>query len=788
MALVSCNCGRDASRDPVGSINGATPGESGETRFTSPSEGHVQAVLSLSFDPREGTVEITPDRFLATHLDLSYFWKYYPEMMDIDVVSIEPDVFHVTLGITFSNPLDSELRDVRAIFGKDSDLVPVTIDGWSVRGGASVEDPDPYFAFGKDAANWAIAPQSSDYREVVFKYHPPLELPGPYPVHANFVLDATVDANTAEPFEFGEPELTGRLFHVQISDWQDDITSVHLDLTGAYWAGPLRLAQFDDNERWGTSIPDIPPGDYRLRLTAESPESPGEIGEGAPAIAVHWVELHWPPEDPVIPLPTGQGIYGYSFVDPDTNLPPTDATAFMNTFRNDMGGTWLLIEYGEICNSGYLAMHEWVPIFVDWMHTAAPDLPIHLVLDNLGFQPIDQDPCMHPIEDYTPKFFDNLLSSVEGQILENPDFDNISGLHFDIEVFYANYTEEELYKIYGRYADFLARAHLLPGLNGRNITLYDFDHHPHQVTGDLAYLCTTDAFCGEAYYTRFTWDWNPSEIPTPFVTLDKIIGTYHEWADEYGRAYYLIPGTFSAWIDPELDTLENFTLCPNTYHLIIDEYCFGKGDINTINEFEVVKAHEVHGLEVERVVTELPTGEPIYPANGLVVYNMGDGSPSTVEGDLVYCRTAYGISRTQQIIRDSHDMYQQGTITFRFENNSYWKAAAVSQPLGRGDIAGISGQVRFSDGLSLQNHPELWGGVTIELLDPLTPEILDHPSYRTSIDIVGVVDGSYVFPDLPRGTVTIRAVADGWESDPVTVDLPENFAYRDHIDLIMHPS
>ena len=145
-------------------------------------------------------------------------------------------------------------------------------------------------------------------------------------------------------------------------------------------------------------------------------------------------------------------------------------------------------------------------------------------------------------------------------------------------------------------------------------------------------------------------------------------------------------------------------------------------------------------MEVERVVLNLDTGEQVFPSNGFAVYMLGDGDPDTPCDDTVYCRTAYAIARAQSIIGESDNPLVLGDVTFRYENNSYWKAAAISMPLSRGDITAVSGRIRFTDGLDMQRHPELWGDITIELIDPLNSFILNHPAYRTSIDIVGVAD------------------------------------------------
>jgi len=744
-------------------------------------DGHLQLPLLLTNDTESGEFEIVPDRSAQTHLDLAYFWKYYPGMLQVQLIELNTTAKEVTLRLIFSNPLEKQLRDVRMIFTDESPLNPLTFDGWTLRAGAEIDFPDKYFIFGQDSDIHAVEPHESVLREIIFKYSPPYTgkiVP--------FVLDAVVNNNTAEPYEFGVPSLTGRLFQIAISDWQDDITSVELNNFPLHLPTPLQLAKLGEGKIWATSIPDVDPGDYRVRVTASSPELPGEIGEGEPALAVHYVDLKWPPDEPVIPLPVGNGIYVYSFVDPDTNTLPTNGPAFMDKFRNDMGGDFLVMEYGEICNSGYLSMHSWVPVYIDWMTQYAPDLPIHLNLDNLGFPPIDEDPCMHPPENYTQKFFDNLLESIRGQILENPDFDDVAGLHFDIEIFPGQYDEDTLFEIYARYADFLARLHLEPLLNGRNITVYEFDRHPVRNVPSLAYLCTTDAFFGEAYYERFSWQWNPDTDPVPYYGLMKIIGNHNTWARQYGRPWYAVPGTFSGWFDGNKDTLGNFTLCPDSQLVLIDDYCFGKGIINTINEFDIVRAHDIHNLYVEKVILNLNSGEAIFPANGFAVYLMGDGDPETDSDDIVFCRTAYAMTKSYWMIEDDSGPWSNGTVIFRYENNQIWKAYAYSHPLGRGDITGISGRVRFGDGTDIQLHPELWGEITIELVDP-PQEIIDNPCYMKSIDFVGVVDGSYIFPDLPRDTVTIRAVADGWASEPVTLDMTGNFAYRDDIDLIINP-
>jgi hypothetical protein len=752
-------------------------------KYSPPAGSHESAAQSVLFDPNAGTIELLPERTGSTHLDLSYLWKYYPQMLSIKPVSNDPVKHILKVSIKFTNPMAASLCDVRAIWPSDGDFVPVTIDGWTVRDGAPIFKPDPYFGFGNDLPKRMLKQKQESTREITFSYKDPLILKT-----VTFVLDATVGINTAEPYAFGNAQLTGRLFHIQISDWQNDIGNVYLDTTPAGMQARLKLAPFGDNGEWGTSVPDILPGKYQLILTAESPESPGEDKAGLPVTAVQKVDLKWPPEGLLVPLPKGQGIYGYTnLIDPDTNLAPTNPAAFMAKFKNDMGGKFIILEYGAICNSGYLAMHDWLPLYIQWMHSAAPNLPIHVNLAKVGFKSIQDDPCQHAPENYTQLFFDHLLDSIRGQILENPEFDSISGLHFDIEPFPGSYSPEELRAIYNRYADFLARLHMEPKLRGMNITHWDFDS-PLKRPDILTYLCTSDAFMPGCYYSEFSYQWDPKQYPTPFYHLKDMLATYNNWSQLYGRPFYPSMENFGGWVDGNLDTLSKITICPDKAEWVIDEYCFGKGPLHTSNEFEVVKAHDITGMWPEKVVLNLPTGEPIFPSSGLAVYRMGDGIPSTLSDDFVYCRTAYAMAESYEIVNSMGGMLMPGTATFRYETNHSWVAAALGHPVPRGSITGCSGRVRFNDGLDIQLHPELWGKITIELVDPHTPEIIDNPVYRKSIDIVGVEDGSYIFPDLPRAIVKIRAVSAvqfGWTSPEVEVDLRGPFAYKENVDLML---
>ena len=704
-------------------------------------------------------------------------------MIQIEVVKLDKIAHTLDLMVTFTNPLDSTLGDIRAIFKSDGAIVPVQFDGYTLRMGAPFENPDPFIAFAKENPKRWVKPDESTTREIFFKYKAPLNQQT-----VKFMLDATVNGNTAEPYDFGEQSLTSRFLSVQISDWQDDVADVvlHAGLSGL--TNSLRLASFGENGEWGTSIPDIPSGNYRLLLTAESPESAGEDNEGQPVTSFKWVEFAWPPPGPIVPLPIGQGIYGFRFIDPDTNTPPVPGPEVMDKFVNEMKGKWIIVEYGGICNSGYLSMHSWIPLYVQAIHSAAPEIPIHLNFDKGGFQPVSQDPCQHKPIHYTKVFFDHLLESIRGQILEDPAFDCISGLHFDIEIYPSQYTEDELFDKYRNYGDFLGQLHKEPLLSGRNITVYDFEDHPHKKIGDLAYLCTADAFLPEAYYDRFTWDWDPSKDATPFAHLEKELAKYGGWSEEYGRPYYPILGTFSGWFDGNHDTLQYLSPCKKNPNLLIDEFCFGNSDFHTINEFDIVKATDVHHKVVENVILELTTDQPIFPSNGFAVYRLGDGFSTTVGDDIVACRTSYGVHRAVRTIIDHQNSMTPGYVTWRYENDSYWKAPILGNPdlLGRGNIGGISGHIKLTGDKSIFDYPKLWGRIRIELVDP-PPEIIGKPYYRTSIDIVGVKDGSYIFPDLPLGTLSVRAVADGWHSEPVTVDLKSNYAYIPFVDLVLVP-
>ncbi|HEX9745381.1 MAG TPA: hypothetical protein VGB30_08130, partial [bacterium] len=710
--------------DPIRSDERAAtdPGTSEFRMF--PEDGHTSAVQALAFDPATGDFEFLPERTTNTHYDLAYFWKYFPNMLKLEKISHSPADKKALISIEFTNPFQFELRDVRFMFPADSPLTPIGADGWTTRTGASEINPDPFIAYAKENPLRAIQPGESSSREITFHYKNK-DLPG----LTTFVLDAVVADNTSEPYEFGPAELTGRFFHIQISDWQDDITTAYLDMYKTGYGHKIRLAQFGDDGEWGGSIPDIADGNYRLLLTAVSPKSQSEDGDDAPYNAYHWINFSWPPEDGIVPLPTGKGVYGFRLENPNTNKLPVNFNQFISSFRDEMGGEWLIIEYGEICNSGYLAEHDWISDYVKWMNLFAPEVQVHLNFDNLGFPPASLDPCMDPPEKYTQVFFDHLLESIRTRILENPDYNSVVGLHFDIEPFPEQHQEPELFQIYKRYADFLGRLHIEPDLNGRVITVYEWLFHPHYKAEDLPYLCTTDAYMASCYYDRFSYYWD-YESKVPFDRLESMLQEHRIWAEEYGRPFYPILGSYSAWYDDNEDTLQNITICGIDKARVIDEYCFGKGPLNTIDEFDIVKARDVHGLFVESVLLNKSNGDPILPGNGGVAFRLGDLFPTTVGDDIVFCRTGYAATRAIQIVEDHTTSLNPGHVIFRYENNQIWKAYGFRNLIPRGAIGGISGRVRFGDGLSLPQHPELWDSIRVELVDPLTPEITGNPVYR----------------------------------------------------------
>ena len=237
---------------------------------------HIQAAFSMSVDPSTGSIALVPSRSASNHLDLVNFWKYNPDMLVVKLVAYDPVGCHLEAAISFMNPTDSVLGDVRAIWKTGGGFVPETIDGLTLRGGGTIDNPNVYFGFGNDLPKRRFNKGDGDTRWIVFSFKSVSDLK-----NISFILDATVNGNTSEPYAFGSPMLTGRFFHIQISDWQNDITGAWLDITPAGWPYRLKMAAFGSVE-WGTSIPDIQPGDYTLMLTAQSPESPGEENAGQP--------------------------------------------------------------------------------------------------------------------------------------------------------------------------------------------------------------------------------------------------------------------------------------------------------------------------------------------------------------------------------------------------------------------------------------------------------------------------------------------------------------------------
>ena len=144
-------------------------------------------------------------------------------------------------------------------------------DLWDDGGSITI---NPFKAFAVEHPNRIFAPDTKYSRIYALRYPSFPKL-----IELNYVVDVSWPGNCKEPYSItdfiqAEP-LTdnGSITDVQLTilDWQDDVSSVHLDLSSIN-GGTVNLEHTEGNT-WGGSIsngPGTSPGVYQITATAES--------------------------------------------------------------------------------------------------------------------------------------------------------------------------------------------------------------------------------------------------------------------------------------------------------------------------------------------------------------------------------------------------------------------------------------------------------------------------------------------------------------------------------------
>jgi len=238
----------------------------------------------IYFDPGESGIVIEPLCNAQTHYNVNYIIlpPACDDCLKIKVNAFDPDTGILDADVTLRNPLELTGYDVRGILFTDSaghQLVNADdwVGLWDIPGG---KDINPFKLYAGSEPQWGFAPGAM-YTENYL-----VQMPKPPQYGAiTFAVDASWPGNCKEPKRITGQHVIGdidtlglstALIQVYVVDWQENVTSVKLDITPLGAPGPLDftlkagdLWEANIKNEWGAAE-----GDYELWFEAVSEDSP----------------------------------------------------------------------------------------------------------------------------------------------------------------------------------------------------------------------------------------------------------------------------------------------------------------------------------------------------------------------------------------------------------------------------------------------------------------------------------------------------------------------------------
>lgn len=302
----------------------------------------VWGVYDITFDPVENTALITPSRDAAKHFNVTSFVTppNCNNCVGVFVEGYNPDGWVYDIRVTLKNPFTLTGFDVRGtlLIGGDSDTRRmVNADEYTEMFDDTLPaDRNPFKVFATDMSMNIFTPGST--HEV--NYH--ISFPPPPQFNVSYVVDASWPTNQKEPYTIFDQEIDGELdtagnisanVTAYVSDWQDDVEYVKLDVTPLGAPAPVDFINIG-GDLWRIGITNdwaAPAGDYELWIEATSGDSPHSLFDKI-NVTLSVIENSPPVWDDTIgitgldPMPQSIEVQFGSATDPD--IPPDDPVTY----------------------------------------------------------------------------------------------------------------------------------------------------------------------------------------------------------------------------------------------------------------------------------------------------------------------------------------------------------------------------------------------------------------------------------------------------------------------------
>ncbi len=248
---------------------------------------YLWGIWGFFIDPLELTAKPVMCRELNAHYDITGMLlpPDCDDCLGININSFDPVTRILDVDVTLRNPTAITGHDVRGIlFTNDFGHRLTNADAWNklydIPGGTLI---NPYKAFAKDQPSRAFPGGHVDIQNYLIYI--------PQPPHWNditFAVDASWPGNCKEPYAIEKLSQTVLYNHfgasaeirVDVYDWQDDVISVELKEADPWtdiFMGYTIILTHEGGTAWLAVIhnkDEVPPGEYEVKVVAESADSP----------------------------------------------------------------------------------------------------------------------------------------------------------------------------------------------------------------------------------------------------------------------------------------------------------------------------------------------------------------------------------------------------------------------------------------------------------------------------------------------------------------------------------
>jgi len=741
---------------------------------------HNAAHFILRLDRETNDISIIQEREPSVHVHLNGGWfGEYPPFFNIEIAGDDPVNKKVTFKITLKNVSGVPVYDPRLIVYYAPGAHPLNADAYTDYYPDGNSAINPFFAFAKSCANRMLWPGKSDSREIDIEYESPVKL-----LEMRICLDVCLSGNTREPYALENICQRGRGIYADVFDWQDDAADIRAVPINGSIEGVL-LNRIDDEPTWSATLYFPADAPSKLLISAGSDGTEHHIYNYA----------DWDPT--IMPVDFGQGIYAWTFYDPDTGAFPTSLGAVVTQCKQRFGSSWLIANMGQTCYDGSIIYNENDFALLGGLKAQYPDFPVFLNLGHLGFGAGDYDLQGELFDGDFRTFF----KSLEIELLDASHTyklaQNAKGFSFDFEIPMSQFPLSQRAEFLDAYGDFIARLRRKPAFGGVYFCAYLDALMPEMLDNDyeaMNHCKQADFFLAAAFPASYVWDQDwwlypghiPQywDVPSAFDYLVGMLDTYNAVAKTASSPFNPVIDLQGAWLDYKGDTLPIVQPCSWQYLANISDWCFGHANsFKSTDELVIAMGSWRHKKLVERVIADIPqTDVDVLGKIGGVFIVLGDKNPHVTGDDVICARAPFGLQEIINVINAYDDSYRLDTVLFHWEVAQDWKMYGVLHSSATG-LGAVSGRVLFEDSSTFYKHMLEFhdAHVTVSGL----PEGL--PYYFYSTDIIGLDDGSYAVGGLPAGyTVTLQASAGEFVSDPVEVEVKEGMHTRG-ADLELHP-